>query len=494
MMKHRLFDLISACNIVLYKTGINTNGDVFEVDGLTLDSRTITENSIFIATPSVRIEENIFDAINRDCRVILVEEKYNSFFNSYNNITVLNADNCYAAASKLASCFYTQKPSNIVYITGTNGKSSTVSLLRQIWTMAGKNAASYGTLGLERNGVVDKVLNLPSLTSLDAISFHRMLEYLTSQQITHFACEASSHGLEQFRLDNTEIIAGGFLNLTQDHLDYHGTMDNYFLAKSKLFHRVLKKRGHAILNKDSPFFEKLAHIAKTQEQSILTYSQKEKADFYVEKRVIDNNNVKLDFVFLNQSYKDIAFFLFGEFQVENLLCAAACAYVTGISPKDIIATIPHLKSIDGRMEYVGCKNGGSIFVDFAHTPDALSKILDATLLYHPKKIHLVFGCGGDRDPKKRPIMGRIALEKADYIYITDDNPRFENAQNIRAEIQAAAPKALNIEGRHNAIKRAISNLQAGEILIVAGKGHEQGQIINGETYPFCDKQEIMKYL
>jgi UDP-N-acetylmuramoyl-L-alanyl-D-glutamate--2,6-diaminopimelate ligase len=494
MMKRRLSDLISACNIEIYKIAETLDIFCINISSLTMDSRTYVEGGIFIATPSLRIEENIRDALKRGCKIFLLEQRFNSFLNNYSDITILNTDNCYAASSKLASCLYKEKPKNIVYITGTNGKSSTVSLLRQIWTMNGKSAASYGTLGLERNGEKDQSLDLGSLTSVDPISFHKMLTYLVKQEVTHFACEASSHGLQQFRLDNVPISAAGFLNLTQDHLDYHRTMDDYFIAKSLLFSRVLKEKGYAILNKDSYGFEKLISIAKARDQKILTYSQKDKADFYVEKRIINNTTITLDLNFFNQTYKNIDFLLFGDFHVENLLCAAACAYATGVLPDDIIKSIPRLKSIEGRMQYIGSKNGADIFVDFAHTPDALAKILDAVRAYNPKKIHLVFGCGGDRDPKKRPIMGKIAAEKADHIYITDDNPRFEDAAAIRKEIHVTAPEALNIEGRQIAIQLAINNLQTGEILIVAGKGHEQGQIINGEIYPFCDKQEIMKYL
>lgn len=494
MMKHRLFDLISACNIYVYKIAHRLDISDIKVSSITLDSRTVISDAIFIATPSIRIQENIQDALNRGCKIFLIEKKFNSFFEKYSDVTILNTDNCYAASSKLAAYFYTEKPPYIVYVTGTNGKSSTVSLLRQMWTMNGKLAASYGTLGLERDGQKDKSLNLESLTSVDPISFHKMLTYLTQQGVTHFSCEASSHGLQQFRVDNASIAAAGFLNLTQDHLDYHGTMDDYFTAKSQLFKRVLKEKGYAILNKDSDVFNKLLIIAKERGQTIITYSQKDKADLYIENQFIHDTILKFDLNFLNQTYKNVEFSLFGDFQAENLLCAFGCAYATGIPPEDIVNSIPYLKSIEGRMEYVGSKNGGRIFVDFAHTPDALSKILDAARAYKPKKIHLVFGCGGNRDQKKRPIMGEIAAQKADVVYITDDNPRFENPKNIRSEIHAAAPHALNIDGRQNAIKFAINDLKNGEILIVAGKGHEQGQIINGETYPFCDKQEIMKYI
>lgn len=494
MTNFYLTDCVDHSLITFHKNDFENIHEI-KIQSLTMDSRKANEKSLFIATPSARIQDNIKNARDNGCFIFLVQGEYNILLEGYKNIIILNAPNAYESASLLAAKFFAYKaPENIVYITGTNGKSSTVSLLRQFWEKSGKKSASLGTLGLISLDRDIESMQMPYLTTPDAISYHRLLAFLESSGYTHLACEASSHGLDQYRLDHVPVKSAGFLNLSQDHLDYHQTMEKYFFAKSTLFSRVLQKGGFAILNKDSSCFGDLKNIAEKREQKILIFSQQQEADFYVQKRFIQQNAFVLTFCFLGKVFENIPFKLFGDFQIENLLCAAANAYATGVSLEELVAIIPTLENISGRMEYVASKNGGDIFVDFAHTPDALMNILKTVRSYHPKKIRLVFGCGGDRDPTKRPLMGKIAADLADVVYITDDNPRFEDPQKIRQDILTEVPAAFEVDGRSKAIQQAIDDLNSGEILIIAGKGHETGQIIKDISYPFSDKEEVLKYI
>ena len=494
MMKKYLSDLLEKSHLSVYQNAFHKKNKDIEVGSISLDSREVTERSLFIATSSKRIKENIEDALKSGCYIFVVQKEYNFLFEKENNVIVLNASNCYEISSKLASVFYPEQPKTVVYVTGTNGKSSTVSLLRQIWVKNDLAAASFGTLGLESNLNDDGELNIPPLTSPDPISFHKLLNYLNGEKITHLVCEASSHGLDQFRLDHTNVSAGGFLNLTQDHLDYHKTMDAYFEAKSTLFSRVLPQGAFAVLNKDTTYFQKLYEICRDKNLNVITFSQKQSADFCLLNQRHASGYSLLDVNFKDHVFKDLRFNLFGQFQVENLLCASALAYASGIDLNGIVTAYDSLKCVSGRMEYIATRNGADIFVDFAHTPDALLNVLNNVNAYKSGKIHLVFGCGGDRDKKKRPLMGDIAKKNADVVYVTDDNPRFENPANIRSEIFEAVPNAMNIDGRSRAIHIAIDNLQPGDILVIAGKGHEEGQIIGDVKYPFSDKEEVLNYL
>jgi UDP-N-acetylmuramoyl-L-alanyl-D-glutamate--2,6-diaminopimelate ligase len=465
------------------------------ITGVSIDSRLAQKGDIFIAIPSQNVKNNVLDAFQKGVRVFILDLHDKHLENDLPHCTCYISENTRQDAAFICGYIYQKKPKTIAYVTGTNGKSSTVSLLRQIWQYNNIEAASIGTLGIERSFGIDKTYPVPSLTSLDPVSFHKTLSYLFDKNIEAVACEASSHGIDQFRLDGVPITTAGFTNLTQDHLDYHKTMDAYFDAKSLLFSRILEEQKTAVINADSPYFEKLKTIAKAKNQNIIAYGKQDFCDFKLLDARLQNGLYTLDLCFLGNITKNVLFPLFGNFQFENLLCASAMAFATGIKVTDIIATILHLKSIKGRMELIGkTKTNGLIFVDYAHTPDALERILKSIRSHNPNQVHLVFGCGGNRDASKRPIMGKIANDYADKIYITNDNPRFENAKEIRSQILSACPKGIEREDRAIAIAEAIQNLKENDILIIAGKGHEEGQIINGEILPFSDQDEAKKYI
>ncbi|CAO5680261.1 MAG: UDP-N-acetylmuramoyl-L-alanyl-D-glutamate--2,6-diaminopimelate ligase [Holosporales bacterium] len=458
------------------------------VQGVSTNSVTCKETDVFVAIPCARIKENCQEAYQKGVRHFALEEA----IDLPSDAIIYRVENARLCAAQCAAHFYPNMPTYIAAVTGTNGKSSTVSLLRQIWTLNHRTAASLGTLGLE--APVDCPFDIPSLTSFDPITFHKILSYLTQQNIDAVAIEASSHGLDQYRIDGAPLSVAAFTNLTQDHLDYHHTMENYFAAKAKLFNRVLSPNMPAVINKDSPYFDALKRIVNKKNQQLITFSKSTHADFMVTHYRFEQFGMMLDLNFKGVERLNVRFPFCGVFQIENMLCAAAMAYATGITIEQILDAIPHLKPIKGRMEYMGDYQGASVFVDYAHTPDALENILKSIRHHTHGKIHLVFGCGGDRDKTKRPLMGKIANLLADHVYVTDDNPRHENPSDIRSQILSSISKAYDIPDRQNAIQTAMAHLHAGDVLIVAGKGHETGQIYKGTIYPFSDQDEILKII
>ncbi|CAO5677417.1 MAG: UDP-N-acetylmuramoyl-L-alanyl-D-glutamate--2,6-diaminopimelate ligase [Holosporales bacterium] len=472
--------------------------DAKALRGISIDSRIVQDMDVFFVMPTIKSYEHIVAAYQKGVRCFVVAHDQINHLRSFlndNKVTYLVVQNIRKACADACGLFYKNKPKELVYVTGTNGKSSTVSMLRQIWQLNGIEAATIGTLGVERSFGFDKTLNLPSLTSLDSVSFYKTLDYLAQSGVKAVACEASSHGLHQYRLDGIEINAAGFLNFTQDHLDYHQSMDEYFNAKSLLFKRILKEQKTAVINSDLAHFEDLQKIIEDKKQILLTFGKREQDQIRVLDYVLTDEGFLLTLSLFDEIYEKIPFLFFGFFQIENLLCAIALAYSSGLLIKDIVHSIPFLKSIKGRMEFIGkTKTDGKVFVDFAHSPDALENILKSIKRHQPQRIHLVFGCGGDRDPLKRPMMGKIAHQLADVVYITNDNPRSEDECSIRHQILKEAPKAIEIPDRKKAIETAIANLKNGDILIIAGKGHEEGQIIKGVSYPFSDQDEAKKCL
>ncbi|CAO4839662.1 MAG: UDP-N-acetylmuramoyl-L-alanyl-D-glutamate--2,6-diaminopimelate ligase [Holosporales bacterium] len=459
-----------------------------DVQGVATNSATCQKTDIFVAIPCARIKENCQEAYQKGVRHFALEEA----IDLPSDATIYHIESARLCAAQCAAHFYPQMPQYIAAVTGTNGKSSTVSLLRQIWTLSHRTAASLGTLGLE--APVDCPFDIPSLTSFDPITFHKILSYLSQQNINAVAIEASSHGLDQYRIDGAPLSVAAFTNLTQDHLDYHHTMENYFAAKAKLFTRVLKPKMPAVINKDSPYFDALKLMIHERDQTLITFSKNTHADFMVTRYEFNQFGMTLDLDFKGVERENVRFPFYGIFQIENMLCAAAMAYATGITIEQILDSIAHLKPIKGRMEYVGDYKGASVFVDYAHTPDALENILKSIRHHTGGKIHLVFGCGGDRDKTKRPLMGEIANKLADIVYVTDDNPRSENPSDIRSQILNTVSKAYDIADRQKAIETAITHLNAADVLIVAGKGHETGQTYNGTIYPFSDQEEIRKMM
>ncbi|MFO0201565.1 MAG: UDP-N-acetylmuramoyl-L-alanyl-D-glutamate--2,6-diaminopimelate ligase, partial [Alphaproteobacteria bacterium] len=397
------------------------------------------------------------------------------------HVVVANPRNACALA---ASAFYPRRPQTIVAVTGTNGKSSTVDFLRQIWPGAGTRAASLGTLGaIGPSGVVDLGHTTP-----DPAAVHATLTALGDDGVTHAAMEASSHGLEQHRVDGLTFDAAAFTNLTQDHLDYHVDMASYRDAKLKLW-ALVKDGGAAIVNADAAEGAAFEAGAKKRGLDVILCGWRAPRDHALKiVEIQPRPNAQSMTLAWNGKEYDVELALIGEFQALNAVCAATLALATGETPEAVFAGMAKLKPVKGRMEHVGqSKSGGHVFVDYAHTPDGLDVLLRAARPHAPGRIICVFGCGGDRDAGKRPKMGAIAARHADVVIVTDDNPRSEEPASIRAQILAATPGAIEIGDRAQAIREAVAMLKAGDALMIAGKGHEAGQIIKGVTHPFSDQ-------
>jgi UDP-N-acetylmuramoyl-L-alanyl-D-glutamate--2,6-diaminopimelate ligase len=395
-----------------------------------------------------------------------------------------------------ASLFYPRRPELLVGVTGTNGKSSSVDFLRQIWAHAGKRAASLGTLGaIWDGGVVDL-----GHTTADPVALHKTLEELADQGVTHAAMEVSSHGLEQDRVAGLLFDAGAFTNLTQDHLDYHQTMDAYRAAKMRLWDFV-KRPGFAVINADSPEainFERGASgegVDGAAPLKVVTAGWRAGAEGLKIVEIQPRPNAQTLTLRWKERECDVELPLIGEFQALNAVMAGALALALGDEPEAVFAGMEKLQPVKGRIEHIGAtKAGAHVFVDYAHTPDGLDVLLRAARPHAPGKVIVVFGCGGDRDAGKRAKMGAIAARQADVVIVTDDNPRGEEPGAIRAEVLAGAPNAEEIGDRAEAIRRGLSMLKAGDALLIAGKGHETGQIIKGVVYPFSDQEVALKAL
>lgn len=463
-----------------------------EITGISFDSRTTEPGHVFVGVQCERLKTNLEEAYAKGTRVFVIHLDDQKIAETLpEDIFIFVSHNPRQSLALLSKAFFGDYPKTLAAVTGTNGKSSTVSLLRQFWQSAGTEAACMGTLGIERYFGLDTSLNVPGLTSLDAGSFYKTLEYLGKSGAQAVAFEASSHGLDQNRLDGVSLDVAGFTNLTPEHLDYHADLESYFHAKARLFTEFSPKTS--VINKDNVYGERL--IGLLQDQPHLTYSTKSEADFRVTRLDIANGKMTIDVNFMGTEAKNITLNLYGLFQIENILCASAMAYATGVPLEHIISMLPKLHSIKGRMEYIGTtKSGAMAFVDYAHTPDAFENALKSIRHHAEGKIHVVFGCGGDRDPFKRPVMGRIAGELADIVYITDDNPRFEDPDAIRSQILEGNPQAIAIPDRAEAIKNAMQKLEKGDILIALGKGHQEEQLVKGRAYPFSDQEEIRKYV
>jgi UDP-N-acetylmuramoyl-L-alanyl-D-glutamate--2,6-diaminopimelate ligase len=414
-------------------------------------------------------------------------------------IPILTVASSRRALSQAASLLYPDQPEVIVAVTGTNGKSSVVTSVRQIWQKLGLAAASIGTLGVDLSYKAKVKVDLPAtkLTTPDALTFHQTLNTLAQSQVTHCAFEASSHGIDQYRLHEVRLAAAGFTNLSQDHLDYHETMDAYFEAKAKLFMEILPSDKTAVLNVASSYFSALKAMILGRGQAVISYGVDLEADLMATNIRLSTDQIRFDLTFQGQTWSDIPLNMVGAFQVENVLCAMGLVLAGGVSASSIVATLPSLCSAPGRMELVvKTSEGSTIFIDYAHTPDALSRALMA-LRKHVignGRLRVVFGCGGNRDAKKRVQMGEIALTLADDIYVTDDNPRDEDPAFIRAQILVACPGAHEIGDRHQAIRTAIRQMRPDDVLLIAGKGHEHGQIVGDKVIPFDDRTEAQAIL
>jgi UDP-N-acetylmuramoyl-L-alanyl-D-glutamate--2,6-diaminopimelate ligase len=375
----------------------------------------------------------------------------------------------------------------VAAVTGTNGKTSTVTFLRQLWTQLHHQAASLGTLGLIGPGHVGG----ESLTTPDPVALHAMLAGLAQEGVTHLAMEASSHGLDQFRLDGVKLSAGAFTNLTRDHLDYHPDMAAYFNAKARLFTDLLPVGAVAVLNADIAEFDQLKAMAHRRRLHVIDFGRKAVALKLVGSEPHGEGLRLIIDIFCQRRH--VLLPVAGDFQAMNALCALGLAVATGARTDHALDALEKLEPVPGRMQLAAVTPAGAaIYVDYAHTPDALETALLNLRPHAKKRLAVVFGCGGDRDPGKRPLMGEIAARLADQAIVTDDNPRTEDASAIRQAILAACPKGQEIPGRGKAIAQAVSGLQDGDVLLIAGKGHEDYQIVGDEKHPFSDVAEARR--
>jgi UDP-N-acetylmuramoyl-L-alanyl-D-glutamate--2,6-diaminopimelate ligase len=454
-----------------------------DIAGISSDSRKIKPGFLFVAIPGTKADGAQFvkAAAAAGAVAIVAEKKPDALPGNVAFIPVVNPRRALALA---AAKFYPRQPATIAAVTGTSGKTSVAAFTRQIWEGLGHKAASVGTVGV----VSPKGEVYGSLTTPDSVELHRTLDELAGEGVTHLAFEASSHGLDQHRLDGVRIAAGGFTNLSRDHLDYHPTLDDYLKAKLRLFTDLVRDGGAAVIAADHEYSDAVIAAAKKRGLKTLTVGAKGEA-IKVESVRIDGFAQDVGVRYGGKPYS-FHLPLVGAFQIENVLVAAGLAIATGSNPDAVFAQLKNLKGAKGRLELVGTKNGAPIFVDYAHKPDALEKALAALRPYAKGKLTVVFGAGGDRDKGKRPEMGRIAAQNADRVIVTDDNPRSERPAAIRTAIMAAAPGAREIGDRAEAIRSAIAELKQGDVLLIAGKGHETGQIIGDRVLPFSDHDAV----
>jgi UDP-N-acetylmuramoyl-L-alanyl-D-glutamate--2,6-diaminopimelate ligase len=455
-----------------------------EIRSVTADSRQVSPGTLFVALPGVANDGRRFiaEAIGRGAAAVLTDAE-GAAAHAGSFVPVLADDNPRRLLALIAARIHGPQPKTVAAVTGTNGKTSTASFTRQIWADAGHRAASIGTLGIER----PEGLKYGAMTTPDPVALHQALADLAADGIDHAVLEASSHGLDQYRLDGVRITAGAFTNLTQDHLDYHKTMAAYLAAKLRLFEHVLAPGATAVLNADIPEFIDAVAAARSAGHPILDFGTQATALRLVE-RASTPAGQRLDLEVLGRR-RTIELPLVGTFQAMNALAALGLAIATGIDPDRAIDALARLKGVRGRVEHVATlANGAAVFVDFAHTPDGLEKILTALRSHATGRLIVAFGAGGDRDPTKRPLMGAICARLADLSIVTDDNPRSEEPAAIRRAILAACPDALEIGDRAQAIDHGIGLLQAGDVFVIAGKGHEQGQTVAGIVHPFDDAE------
>jgi UDP-N-acetylmuramoyl-L-alanyl-D-glutamate--2,6-diaminopimelate ligase len=451
-----------------------------DIIGITSDSREVRPGYLFAALPGSDLDgrDYIDDALDHGAVAVLAKPDTAIRRNDVHLVADWNPRRRLAV---VAARFYGAQPNTVAAITGTNGKTSVANFTAQIWSATGRTAGCIGTLGLQAPGV----LNSLSHTTPDPVALHKAMAELASDGVNHLAIEASSHGLDQCRLDGVKIDVGVFTNISQDHLDYHGEAAKYFNAKMRLFSEVMSADGTVILNVNLSEFETIFKMCRDRGQQVLSYGCNG-ADFNIlRKRPIDGGQrVELDAL---GKLVDLTIPLIGDFQAENAVCALATAAATGVDINSAINSMSSLAGIPGRLQRVATHPfNADVYVDYAHTPDALANVLCAIKPYASGRLVVVFGCGGDREKGKRPIMGEIACKYADRIIVTDDNPRDEDAATIRHQVMAGCDRAIEVRDRAEAIRVAVAGLDAGDILVIAGKGHEQGQIIGDDIRPFDD--------
>jgi UDP-N-acetylmuramoyl-L-alanyl-D-glutamate--2,6-diaminopimelate ligase len=455
------------------------------ITGITADSRKVEPGFLFAALSGTQTNGMRFigDAIARGASALLVGQGADVVRSDA--LAIIIDDNPRRRLAQLAARFYGAQPQTVAAVTGTNGKTSVAAFLRQIWEREGKRSASLGTIGIVTAGREEPLAH----TTPDPVAIHVVLARLAGEGVSHLALEASSHGLAQYRLDGVRLAAGAFTNITRDHLDYHPTFEDYLAAKLRLFTELLEPGAPAVVDADSPGGSEAMAAAKARRLRLITTGRRgETLGLKAAER--DGFGQVLSVSHEGRDWR-IRIPLAGDFQAANALVAAGLAIGLGSAPEPVFAALEVLKGAKGRLELAGrAASGAPVFIDYAHTPDALENALRALRPYASGRLVVVFGCGGDRDRGKRPQMGAVAVRCADHVIVTDDNPRSEDPAAIRAAILAEAPGAEEIGDRQAAIDAAVSRLRRGDVLLVAGKGHETGQIIGNMVIPFSDHDAV----
>ena len=464
-------------------------GDV-AVTGVALDSRKVEKGTLFAALPGTRVHgaEFIQYALRMGAGAILTDRagaEIAAADMAGSQAALVVVEDARAALAHAAALWFGAQPDTVVAVTGTNGKTSVASFTRQIWAALGHEAVNVGTTGVEGAFAAPGIHTTP-----EPLTLHRVLAEMAAAGVTHVAMEASSHGLDQRRMEAVRLAAAGFTNLTQDHLDYHGDMETYFQAKLRLFTELLPEEGVAVVNLDDSYGPRVRDACARRDIEVIGVAQyAEGAGLKITGRRLDETGQDVLFRWQGQPVQT-RLPLIGGFQAMNVLTAAGLVIAAGEDPEAVFSVLPRLTGVRGRMQLAGRRsNGAPVFVDYAHTPDALETALKALRPHVLGRLIVVFGAGGDRDRGKRPLMGRAAAENADVVFVTDDNPRSEVPAAIRAEIMQACPEAIEVGDRAEAILRGVDALEPGDALLIAGKGHETGQTVGDVVYPFDDVEQ-----
>lgn len=460
-----------------------------ELTGLTADSREVEPGFLFAALPGTETDGALYIPKALACGAVAVLLPEGSDAVLPSDIAVLFDPDPRRRLALMAAGFCKRQPETVAAVTGTNGKTSVAAFLRQIWQELGFEAASLGTVGI----VTGRNVRALAHTTPEPVALHRILAGLAGEGITHLALEASSHGLQQRRLDGVRIAAAAFTNISRDHLDYHASFEAYLSEKMRLFGELLADDGCVVLDHDAPGADRVRAVAEARGLRIVSVGESGE-DIRLVSVAQKSNGQQIELLHGGRSHK-IALPLPGGFQVSNALAAAGLAIAFGSDGAPVLKALERLKGAKGRLEHVGeSASGATIFIDYAHTPDALANALVALRPYAKRRLIVVFGCGGDRDAGKRPEMGLAAKENADKVIVTDDNPRREDPSAIRASVLAVVPDAVEIGDRREAIATAINESASGDLVLIAGKGHETGQTIGTTVIPFSDHEAVESVL
>lgn len=475
--------------VPLSSLGLTAQGEANpDITGIAVDSRQVKDGFLFAAMPGSTVHgaEFIQYAVRMGAVAVLTDAKGAAIaadLMAEAGVAVIITDAPREALSRTAALWFGAQPATMIAVTGTNGKTSVSTFVRQIWIEMGLSAVNLGTTGVEGAWTAPLAHTTP-----EPITLHRALADAAANGITHAAMEASSHGLDQRRLDGVTLKAAGFTNFTQDHLDYHATFEAYFDAKAGLFSRVLPEDGTAVINIDDSKGIDMAAIARARGCEVISVGR-DGGDLHLTGQRFDATGQDLRFDWRGKTYQK-RLNLIGGFQADNALLACGLVIACGAKPADVFDTIPHLTTVRGRMQLAATRdNGGAVFVDYAHTPDAIATALQAMRPHVMGRLVAIVGAGGDRDTTKRPLMGQAAAEHADMVFVTDDNPRSEDPATIRAAVMAGAPDATEVGDRAEAILRGVDAIGPGDALLIAGKGHETGQTIGDDVLPFDDVEQ-----